>query len=177
MLDKVRTFVTQSYGRENLHLERTLYWVRVLEPEAGEELLIAALSHDIERAFSQESKDATRFNTGEEMEVHQAGGARIMFDFLMAEGYDRQKAQRVSELIAKHEVGGDREQDILMDADSLSWLEVSAPKHIRKGIFSAGELRKKIGDMYGRISSERAKALAEPFYESAVADLKLLENK
>ncbi|MDD3006515.1 MAG: DUF4202 family protein [Candidatus Pacebacteria bacterium] len=168
MLDKVKEFVVESYGKENLHLTRTLYWVKEMEPDASEELLIAACSHDIERALNLESKNKERFNTEEEMEKHQTESGKIIFDFLVKEGYDLEKAKRVQELIAKHEVGGDAEQDMLKDADSLSWLEVSAPKHIGKAIFSREELKKKVAAMHDRISSGKAKDLAVPFYEEAL---------
>jgi len=105
MLDKVNKFVKESFGRDSLHLERTLYWVKELQPDAGEELLIAACSHDIERALNLELKNKKEFNTREEMEKHQAEGGHIMFDFLIQEGYDAGKAKRVQELISKHEVG------------------------------------------------------------------------
>jgi len=172
MLDTIREFILKSYGKENLHLERTLYWVRELEPDASEELLIAALSHDIERASNPESKDKRTFNTSEEMEKHQTEGGRIMFDFLIDNGYDVAKATRVRELISKHEVGGDEEQDLLKDADSLSWLEVSAPRHIEKRSFPKEELEKKIIFMFERISSDKAQELARPFYEEAMRMLK-----
>lgn len=173
MLDKVKEFVTQSYGKENLHLIRTLYWVQEMEPDASEELLIAACSHDIERALNFESKNKEKFNTEEEMEKHQNEGGRIMFEFLVKEGCDLEKAKRVQELISKHEVGGDAEQDLLKDADSLSWLEVSAPKHIGKETFPKEELKKKVAAMYDRISSHKVKDLAVPFYEEA---LKMLDK-
>ncbi len=91
-----------------------------------------------------------------------------MFDFLTDNGYDAAKAARVRELISKHEVGGDEEQDLLRDAYSISWLEVSAPKHIGKKLFPKEEMEKKVASMFGRITSSAAKELARPFYEEAV---------
>lgn len=175
MLDRVKTFVTKSFGRESLHLTRTLFWVRELKPDAGEELLIAAVSHDIERAFNPEAKEMTKYRSGKEQEYHQTEGGRIMFDFLVDNGYDAMSAARVRELISRHEVGGDEEQNILMDADSISWLEVSAPKHISKKLFSKEELEKKIAFMFKRISSSEAREIAQPFYEEAVRLLDEME--
>jgi hypothetical protein len=168
MLDKVEKFVTESFGKENQHLVRTLYWIKELKADASEELLIAAVSHDIERAFNTEARDKKTFNTDEEMEIHQVEGGRIMFDFLIDNSYDAAKAARVRELISKHEVGGDEEQDLLKDADSISWLEMSAPKHIGKQSFPKEELEKKVASMFQRISSSEAKEFAQPFYEEAV---------
>lgn len=178
MLDKVKEFVTQSYGKENLHLTRTLYWVQEMEPDASEELLIAACSHDIERAFQPKTDGSKKFSYswGEAMDRHQVESGKIMFDYLEKGGYDLKKSERVKELISKHEVGGDAGQNLLKDADSLSWLEWSVPHHIsfiaEKGL-EKKELRKKIDFMYDRISSHKAKDLAVPFYEEA---LKMLDK-
>ena len=178
MLSKVKEFVTESFGKEHPHLERTLYWIEELKPDASEELLIAARSHDIERAFQPKADGSKKFSYswGEAMDKHQIDSGKIMFEFLAKEGYDLEKAKRVQELISKHEVGGDAEQNLLMDADSLSWLEMSAPRHMgfieEKGL-EKKELKKKIDFMFNRISSEKAKVIAGPFYDEAI---KLLEK-
>lgn len=171
MLDQVQKFVTESFGEENRHLVRTLHWMRELLPQAPEEMLIAAVSHDIERAFNEEAKTMNSFRTGDGQREHEEEGGRIMYEFLTKEGYAPEKAARVRELIAVHERGGDAEQDLLKDADSLSWLEVSAPKHISKRKFPKKELARKVISMYERISTPRARELAQPFYEEAVGML------
>lgn len=110
MLCKVKEFVTKSFGREHPHLERTLYWVEEMKSDAGEELLIAARSHDIERAFQPKADGSKKFSYswGETMDKHQIDSGKIMFEFLAKEGYDLEKAKRVQELISKHEVGETR---------------------------------------------------------------------
>ena len=173
MLNKVNEFVTESFGKENLHLTRTLYWIEKMKSDASEELRIAASSHDIERAFQSEADSSKKFNYnwGEAMEKHQVESGIIMFDFLLKAGYDPKKAERVRELVSKHEVGGDAEQNLLKDADSLSWLEISVPRHVNfieeKGL-EKEELKKKIDFMYNRITSEKAKEIAGSFYENAI---------
>lgn len=171
MLEKVQEFVTESFGQENMHLVRTLEWIRRLEPRASEELLIAAASHDIERAFNIEAGTMDAFRTGAAQQQHEEEGGRIMYEFLIAAGYAREKAERVRVLIAHHESGGDGEQDLLKDADSLSWLEVSAPRHIARRKFPKAQLETKVGYMYRRISSPRARELAHQFFEKAVESL------
>ena len=118
--EQVKAFVTASFGKEHAHLERTMYWIRELDPGAGEELLIAARSHDIERAYSPEAKDMKEYRTGTAQKFHETEGGRIMLEFLLKAGYDVSKARRVEELISCHESGGDAEQDLLKDADSLT---------------------------------------------------------
>ena len=50
MIEIVRRWVRERSPQAD-HLERTLAWAIELEPDASEEVQIAALSHDMERAF------------------------------------------------------------------------------------------------------------------------------
>lgn len=69
------------------HMLRTVYWVKVLRPDANEALLIAAVSHDIERGFR--SKDLlSKFDKSEKgfidedyLTIHQNESARIICEF------------------------------------------------------------------------------------------------
>ena len=53
LFKKVDRFVRESFNDEGtyLHSKRTVHWIKVLKPDADEALLIAGMSHDIERAF------------------------------------------------------------------------------------------------------------------------------
>ena len=56
--NEVKQFVINSFNKAKKpsqikHLERTVHWLKVLSPHADEALLVAAISHDIERAFRQ----------------------------------------------------------------------------------------------------------------------------
>ncbi len=70
------------------HLVRTAYWVRYLKPDADEALLLAAVSHDIERASRHDhmlrtlNTSADGFMDKEFLEKHQRIGAKMMADFL-----------------------------------------------------------------------------------------------
>ncbi len=54
---KVKKFVEESFAKkgkfsdELRHFWRTAYWLKKLDPKADEAMLIAAVAHDIERAF------------------------------------------------------------------------------------------------------------------------------
>jgi len=178
MLEQVVGYVNDSFGQSVSgksveHFERTLYWLRQLHPEADEPMQISAYSHDIARAFRKQGTTETfkdkELNDPEVLREHQEEGARIMWRFLVHQEYDQLLAERVYRMIDHHEVGGDSESDLIKDADSLSYLEVNAPKHIKLiSKLGEGKIRRKIDWMYERITSEQARELAEPFYRKAI---------
>ncbi|MEK7123116.1 MAG: DUF4202 family protein [Patescibacteria group bacterium] len=183
MLDKVKEFVKKSFdtcasGKNMAHFEQTVYWAQRLKPNADEAMLIAAYAHDIARAFRSTTPEETyqtrELNDPEILEAHQHDGARIMTEFLTQEGLEQDAIDRIANMIRKHEVGGDEESDAIKDADSISYLETVAPNHILR-IPSLGKdkVERKIRWMFERISSKKAKQLAEPFFTKA---LKLLQS-
>lgn len=183
MLEKVKQFVEESFKRgvnfhpgQLVHFDRTVHWLRVLKPDADEAMLIAAYAHDIARAFRDGDANATfrnkEFNDPEYLKEHQQQGAKIISDFLRNNNYPEDKVQLISEMVSHHEVGGDENSDLLMDADSLSFMENNVPLFIDK-IEKLGKdkILSKISWMYNRISSERARELAKSFYDKAMEEL------
>ncbi len=75
-------------------------------------------------------------------------------------------------LIVAHENGGTADEDLVQAADSLSFLEVNG-KVLAEWFTSgrAGKARAKAQAryMYERIRIERARELAKPLYEEALA--------
>ncbi|MCK5283759.1 MAG: DUF4202 family protein [Nanoarchaeota archaeon] len=179
MLDKVKQFVKESFencatGKSVEHFERTVYWIRQLKPNADEAILIAAYAHDIARAFRSTNSEQTfkthELNDPEILEEHQKEGAKIMADFLEERGFEKDKIERIANMILKHEIGGDEESVLIKDADSISYLEINAPKHIKKLVVPLGKdkVERKIRWMFERISSEKAKQIAGSFYKRAI---------
>ncbi|MDP2630893.1 MAG: DUF4202 family protein [Candidatus Uhrbacteria bacterium] len=180
--DKVEKFVFDSFsaaGRPNemRHFVRTVYWLKVLLPDADEAFLVAALAHDIERAFRQEDVILRLTTAGfldlEFLRFHVERGAEIVADFLWSQYVEDRYIERVVMLISRHEEGGSTEQNILRDADSISFLEVNAPAFFERHHDKLGieKVRQKIDWMYSRISSEEARLIALPLYEDAVRGL------
>ena len=179
MLEQVKQFIRHSfsqgiYDKSTMHFERTVYWVKQIKPDAEEAMLIAAYAHDVARAFCEKDTEEIfkdkEFNDQTLLTEHQVTGARIVAGFLRKECYDEESINRVYRMIRHHEEGGDEDSNVIMDADSISYLEINAIKHIAL-VNSLGKdkIKGKIDWMYKRISSHKAKILAEPFYKKAIA--------
>ncbi len=184
MLDQVKKFVNESFNQGNneksmAHFEQAVYWLKILKPDADEPMQIAAYAHDIGRAFRKTNTAETfkdkEFNDPHVLAEHGETGARIISEFLKNEGYNKEAISRIYNMVRYHEEGGDVESDLIKDADSLSYLEVNAPKFVEKLVKPLGKekIKRKIDWMYNRISSMKAKELAKLYYNKAI---KLLEN-
>lgn len=149
-----------------------MHWVKQLKPDADDALLIAA--HDIERAFRLPERKGQYHREGfrdrDLLTHHQERGAALIGEFLAQEGAPKKLITRVQHLVRAHEKGGDADQDLLKDCDSISFFETNAEHFITD---KAPELGKeKVSDkfrwMFERISSEKAKRIARPLYEDAL---------
>lgn len=182
LLQEVRKWVEDNYFNAN-HLVRSVHWVKKLDPKADEATIIAALTHDMERAFPgpNEVKFLTGYTDEEYLELcrrHSLRSAKIVGNFLKEKGAKSKLINKVKELIKQHEFGGAYEQDLIKDADSISFLEANAPIFISfiPEKRTKEEVRKKFDWMFNRISLPKAKRLAKPFYEKAVAELEKVED-
>ncbi len=182
MLEKIIGFVNNSFlnsatGKSVAHFEDTIHWIKELYPEADEPMLIAAYAHDIQRAFRETNTEDTfkniELNDPELLRVHQQEGSRIICAFLENENYDKKKIERIGNMIAHHEEGGDFESDLIKDADSISYFYTNAHKHIEKTLKFIGKekIRNKLNWMYERITSDIGKKIAEPKYLEAIKKL------
>lgn len=173
LFERTQKFVDEAFGRHHIHLERTGYWIKELYPKADEAMFVAAISHDIERAFRKEEDKYNLISNQKDLKEHQEGGAMIMGEFLEKEGLPLEFIQRVKMLISKHEEGGNDEQNILKDADSLSWLENNIDRWVKNMVPIKGKerVKRKFDWMYNRITSEKAKKIAEPWYKNGLKKL------
>lgn len=178
LIEEVRKFVSESFNGKIKHFERTLHWTKKLKPDADEALQIAALSHDISRSLhsieylKREVPKAKHDGNDPYYLKHQEEGAEKMEDFLKKLGAEEELIKKVSFLIRNHERGGSLEADILKDADSISYLENNAKRHIKNPEKLGGKekLREKIEFMFNRISTEKAKEIARPMYKELIRE-------
>ncbi len=180
MYHKVKAYVDASFkGKHIQHFDRTVHWLKKLRPDADDALLIAAYAHDIERSFRiPEKKDAYHkskegFRDKEMLGHHQEKGAEIIGEFLKAEGVDEATIRRVKHLVSSHEVGGDKDQNLLKDCDSISFFETNAERFVKEYAPRMGKekVKAKFDWMFERITSPEAKAIARPFYERWLHEL------
>lgn len=184
LYEKVERFVVESFtkvGKEKSipHLKRTVYWIKQLKPDADEALLIAAVSHDIERAFRDESMEKLLKNSSDGfrdpffLKEHSEKGSQIIADFLGKENADESIIGKVKSLIQAHETGGTEDQNLLKDADSMSYFENQIETFVneRTKELSREKVKAKFDWMFRRITSSRAKEIVKPWYDSAIKKL------
>ena len=157
------------------HLVRTRDWLLDLAPDAGEAARLAALTHDMERHFPGgpvQDLEIWPEDEGEYRRLHSERSARIVGDWLRAQGADDALAGEVVRLILAHETGGEPDEDLVQAADSLSFLEVNGDVIARwyaTGRASRERAKAQARWMLDRIRIDRAKELARPLYEEAIA--------
>lgn len=83
LYQSVVDYVDQLFGAHLPHFERTVFWLEKFLPNCGDAERIAAYSHDIERAFRDETKQAPEdYINIDFLRSHEEGGAQIMKKFL-----------------------------------------------------------------------------------------------
>lgn len=179
---KVEQFVIDSFNKAGKpsqikHFIRTVHWVKVLKPDADDALLISAVAHDIERAFRkqdmEEKKHSYSYSDPKFFRLHEERGAEIIGDFLKEQGATAEIVERVKMLVSRHEEGGNDDQNLLKDADSVSFFETNISLFLTKHVQDVGKekVRGKFDWMFNRITSEKAKQIARPWYEEAIKKL------
>jgi hypothetical protein len=177
--NQTKKFVIDSFNQAGKseqvkHLLRTAHWLKKLRPSADQALLVSAVAHDIERAFRQKDMIKKIADGGsariEFRRLHEERGAEIMADFLKKQNMDDDFIKKVKGLISRHEEGGDNDQNLLKDADSVSFFENNASVFIAKAIKETKKktTRQKFNWMFNRLTSKKAKQIARPLYEKAV---------
>jgi hypothetical protein len=161
------------------HFLRTVHWLKMLKPDADEALFIAAVAHDIERAYRRhEAYDKIKnsdkgFRSDEHLTHHQEEGAKIICEYLQQIGADQKIIERVRMLVSKHEIGGNDDQNLLKDADSISFFENNVKYFVVRKVNETGKekVKDKFDWMYDRMTSEKAKRFARQLYGEALKKL------
>jgi hypothetical protein len=175
LIKKTEKWVKEIYSNAD-HLIRTGYWVKKLYPDADDTLIIAAITHDIERAFkegrttpSPEMKGA-KWDDPVYNKWHSERSSRFIQKYLEKEKTEPNLIKKITRLVNCHESGGWKEADFLRDADSISFLEVNTPYFISliPKDLSKEDVKEKFDYMYQRISGAEAKKIAEPLYKKAL---------
>ena len=175
LVEQARRWVVENYPYNRDHLVRALEWLDRLAPDAREAVRLAALTHDMERAFpGPDSPAMTSLDDPVYEQLHSERSARIVAEWLTMHGADAQLTDDVTALILAHEVGGTDEADLVQAADRLSFLETNIDLFlgfVQSGRFSVGDVKAKFAHTYHRIRVPDARVLALPLYEDATARL------
>ncbi len=162
--------------RDIEHQLNTAEWMKKLKPDADEALLTAAVSHDIERALFGDWKHGSM--DSKKLAMHQEFSATIVGMFLAKEGASLDFIGRVKHLVSAHEVGGDDDQNVLCDADCLSFFEQKALRQVKtykENGRTKEWMKEKLDYMLNdRMKSEKAKEFARKWYEQALEELSQL---
>jgi hypothetical protein len=179
LLAAARAWVIDRYPYNRAHLLRALEWVDRVAPSAVEAVRIAALTHDMERAFPGPDQPVHHTLADPDYErAHAERSARIVGEWLREQAADDGFVRDVERLIRAHEVGGWPEADLVQAADSLSMLETNIDLFLgfaRSGKFSHEDVRRKLELARDRIRVPALKALAEPLAQRALDRLRALE--
>jgi hypothetical protein len=153
--EKILEILKQN-PEEYKHAQDTLKWLLVIKPNANKVLRISALGHDIERAINPWKNITENIHSDEFRKKHANRSANILKDLLEKTDFNKEYIKRIQEIVLKHEWGGDNEQNLLRDADSLSNLEWCDDFF---GIKDSEELKQVAKRMSNRISKENKKLI------------------
>lgn len=158
------------------HARWTLECLLKIKPDADETLQIAAFAHDIERG-NLKVDDISKERDLADLEFlrpHEEGGALIIGKILERYHVDRKIIEKVKHLVARHEEGGDDDQNLIKDIDSMAFFEYGVPRFLLGSYWQKIDktiIKKKIEWMYNRITSEKVKEMVRNSYKKAIKDL------
>ena len=173
---RATAWVTQNYSNAE-HLIKTEAWLLRLQPVVRDALRLAALTHDMERAFPGPDSPKARGGVDHDYNrAHSERSAAIVGAFLREQEAAEPLVEDVMALIRVHEYGGWPEANLLQAADSLSFLEVNITMFLQS-IDKENEeskreqVRAKFTWMYERIQVPEARLLSAPLYAEAIERL------
>ena len=179
LLRAARAWIAEIHPHAR-HLERTEGWLLELEPAASDAVRIAAVTHDIERAFPDPDArwdSAQHWDDPDYNRWHQDRCAEIIADWLDKQGAPDELGREIEALVRAHEDGGWPEADLVQAADSLSFLETMVPliiSWVETGKAPADRAEGKLRRSASRISSDlpRARELADAMLVPALSRLR-----
>jgi len=154
-----------SVPEDPIHSKNTLEWLLKLLPDAGENLNIAALGHDIERAIEKRKVRRQDYEDYDEFkDAHALNSANVLAEIMQTCKIDKKMIDEVFFLVRHHETGGTYHVDILKDADSISYFEVNLPLYFLRNTLKETKRRCLWG--YKRLSDQGKRIVAELNYQN-----------
>ena len=106
LIELGRRWVIDNYPYNSTHLLKSLEWLDRLAPDASEAVRLATLTHDMERAFGGPDAIPIKMSDRAYEEAHSNRSARIVGEWLRANGAHAELVREVEALIRVHEWGG-----------------------------------------------------------------------
>lgn len=171
--DAIYERIETYYDRE--HLTRAGDWMVALAPDAPEHLVLAALTHDLERSvpggpvldMANVPWDDRGYN-----DAHTGRSAEVVPPWLAERGAPEAWVEAIRQPIREHEFGGSPEGDLMQAADSISYLEtngVLTASWVVRGMCTREKALEKLAWMRDRVRLERAQELARAYHGHALA--------
>ena len=166
ILEIEKIFSKAEFELETAHSLDTFKWVKKIDKNASESLQIAALSHDIDRGIKPKTTRSEGETYDSYKKRHAKRSSQLISKLMAKYGYSKDLIDTTSRLVENHEVGGDVENDVLMDADSISFFSCNLDWYFRyKGL---NRTKDKIIFMYKR---------ATPRAKQIIKTIKIKKNK
>lgn len=148
-LDRIRHEINHSLT--------TLFWLTELSNNLTLDLQAAALLHDVDRFFSMRREKMNSFvDYNQYKQAHALRSAEIAQEILTIINFSGNKNE-VFNLIKLHEVGGNKDADLLRDADSLAFFDKNIGDYVLNRDWSV--TMEKIEFMYSRMGSKSKEIL------------------
>lgn len=171
--ERIWEWTADYYDRE--HLLRAGDWMLWLAPDAPEYLIIAALTHDLERTVPggpvldrvNKSWDDADYNR-----AHCERSAEVVSGWLAEQNAPAEFGEGVRRPIREHEFGGSPAGDLMQAADSISFLETNGrlvARWVTSGAITYEKGMEKLRWMRDRVRVERARGEALRCFDLAVA--------
>lgn len=158
------------------HALNVLQWVKRFKPDVGVALEIAALSHDIERAWPNRKVVRSDYATYDAFKLaHAENSAGIVREILVKYPLEKRTVERICFLVRHHELGGNNDPElvVLKDADSLSFFQVNVPHYLKREGQTETYRRMQWG--YRRLSEKAKPFLKSLRYNEAILNTFLQE--
>lgn len=159
------------------HLVRTLGWLDALQPGSRPPVRLAALLHDIERAYPD---PGSPYVSGRDwalehyVDYHQGRSARLLTRWLGERAVEDAFMADAVSLVAVHERGGWAEANLLQAVDSLSFVETMGPlvrRWMADGTTSRESGIEKMRAMWQRIQVPAAREAGRELYARVMREL------
>lgn len=170
----VLTWIADTHPRE--HLIRAADWILHLDSDAPEAVIIAAMTHDLERLVPggpELDMAHSGWDDAVYIEAHSRRSADIVAERLQDLGTAPGFTARVRDAILQHEFGGTDDGNLMQAGDSLSYLEVFPGQTAGwaiNGRCSVAKARAKLDWMYSRVRHPVAREIAAPVHARAIQE-------